>query len=59
MQSSLGASSILGIMTDASLTTDEYNNLGSAFYIGYIVFVGPHAWAMQRFPIAKYIETVD
>ncbi|KAG8907649.1 hypothetical protein FRB99_003111 [Tulasnella sp. 403] len=49
------AASILGILQDAHLNADEYNNLGTAFYIGYIIFVWPHAWMMQRFPIAKYI----
>jgi MFS family permease len=55
-KNSIGAGSILGILQDAHLTANEYNNLGSAFYIGYIIFVYPHAWMMQRFPIAKYIS---
>ncbi|KAG8893692.1 hypothetical protein FRC01_013414, partial [Tulasnella sp. 417] len=54
-KNSIGAGSILGLIQDAHLTTNEYNNLGTAFYAGYIVFVGPHAWLMQRFPIGKYI----
>ncbi|CAE6411066.1 unnamed protein product [Rhizoctonia solani] len=28
---------------------------GSAFYIGYIIFAYPHSWALQRFPVAKYL----
>jgi MFS family permease len=54
-KNSIGAGSILGLIQDAHLTTNQYNNLGTAFYAGYIVFVGPHAWLMQRFPIGKYI----
>jgi MFS family permease len=54
-KNSLGASSILGIFQDAHLTVNQFNNLSSAFYIGYIIFVYPHAWAMQHFPIGKYI----
>ncbi|KAG9022432.1 hypothetical protein FS837_006358 [Tulasnella sp. UAMH 9824] len=54
-KNSIGAASILGILQDAHLTTNQYNNLGTAFYAGYIVFVYPHAWMMQRFPIAKWI----
>ncbi|KAG8999160.1 hypothetical protein FRB90_012142 [Tulasnella sp. 427] len=54
-KNSLGSSSILGIIQDNHLTTNQFNNLSTAFYIGYIIFVGPHAWLMQRFPIAKYI----
>jgi hypothetical protein len=30
----LGASSVLGIIQDNHLTTDQFNTLGSAFYIG-------------------------
>ncbi|KAB5593649.1 MFS general substrate transporter [Ceratobasidium theobromae] len=52
----LGASSILGIIQDNKLTADEFNTLGSAFYIGYIVFAYPHSWALQRFPVAKYLS---
>ncbi|GAB1519362.1 hypothetical protein RhiTH_002428 [Rhizoctonia solani] len=51
----LGASSVLGIIQDNHLTTDQFNTLGSAFYIGYIVFAYPHSWALQRFPVAKYL----
>ncbi|KAG8923901.1 hypothetical protein FRC00_005720, partial [Tulasnella sp. 408] len=54
-KNSLGSSAILGIIPDNHLTTNQFNNLSTAFYIGYIIFVGPHAWFMQRFPIAKYI----
>ncbi|KIO24292.1 hypothetical protein M407DRAFT_9025 [Tulasnella calospora MUT 4182] len=40
---SLGASSILVIIPDNHLTSNQYNNLSTAFYIGYIIFVGPRA----------------
>lgn len=33
-RNTLGASAILGIITDNHLTTDQFNTLGSAFYIG-------------------------
>ncbi|QRV76049.1 major facilitator superfamily transporter [Ceratobasidium sp. AG-Ba] len=54
----LGASGVLGIIADNHLSNDEFNTLGSAFYIGkfcYIVFAYPHSWALQRFPVAKYL----
>ncbi|CAE6506910.1 unnamed protein product [Rhizoctonia solani] len=51
----LGASSVLGIIQDNHLTADQFNTLGSAFYIGYIIFAYPHSWALQRFPVAKYL----
>lgn len=43
-------------MTDGHLTADQFNNLSSAFYGGYILFVLPHAFLMQYFPIGKYIS---
>ncbi|KAG9007033.1 hypothetical protein FRB93_008300 [Tulasnella sp. JGI-2019a] len=55
-KNTLASSNVLGILADAHLTTDDFNNLATSFYAGYIVFVLPHAWAMQRFPIAKYIS---
>ncbi|KIO24293.1 hypothetical protein M407DRAFT_213109 [Tulasnella calospora MUT 4182] len=55
-KSSLGSSAVLGIIPDNHLTTDQFNNLSTAFYLGYIIFVGAHAWMMQRFPIGKYIS---
>lgn len=33
-RSTLGASAVLGIIQDNNLTADEFNTLGSAFYIG-------------------------
>ncbi|KAG8747216.1 hypothetical protein FRC10_001832 [Ceratobasidium sp. 414] len=51
----LAASGVLGIIADNHLSIDEFNTLGSAFYIGYIVFAYPHSWALQRFPVAKYL----
>ncbi|QRV90865.1 major facilitator superfamily transporter [Ceratobasidium sp. AG-Ba] len=57
-EGTLGASGVLGIIADNHLSNDEFNTLGSAFYIGkfcYIVFAYPHSWALQRFPVAKYL----
>lgn len=51
----LGASGVLGIIADNHLSIDQFNTLGSSFYIGYIVFAYPHSWALQRFPVAKYL----
>lgn len=51
----LGNSSILGIIDDAHLTTDQYNWLSSIFYLGYLVAEVPQNMALQRFPVAKYL----
>lgn len=34
---------------------NRYSWVGSAFYFGYLIASLPAAWAMQRFPIAKFI----
>jgi len=54
-KSTLGASAILGILTDANLTADQFNTLGSAFYLGYLVFEYPQNYALQRLPVAKWV----
>lgn len=55
-KSTLGASSILGLIEDNKLSAPEFNTLGSAFYIGYLVFEWPQNWALQRFPVAKWVS---
>ncbi|KZT60921.1 MFS general substrate transporter [Calocera cornea HHB12733] len=54
-KSTLGSAAALGILTDAHLTSDNLNNLQSAFYIGYLVAEYPQVYAMQRLPVAKWI----
>ncbi|OMP83051.1 putative transporter PB10D8.01 [Diplodia seriata] len=52
----LGSSAILGIMEDANLTSSQYNWLSSIFYLGYLLAEWPQNWALQRFPVAKYLS---
>ncbi|KAK7928941.1 MFS general substrate transporter [Apiospora marii] len=54
-KNTVGSSAVLGIIEDNHLSADQFNTLGSAFYIGYLVFAYPHSWALQRFPVAKYL----
>uniref|UniRef100_A0A2D3VMV3 Probable permease of the major facilitator superfamily n=1 Tax=Ramularia collo-cygni TaxID=112498 RepID=A0A2D3VMV3_9PEZI len=51
----LGSSAILGVMKDANLTAKEYNWLSSIFYLGYLLAEWPQNWALQRFPVAKWL----
>lgn len=37
------------------LKGNEYNNLGTIFYVGYIVAEPFTAWLMQKFPIGIYL----
>lgn len=45
--------SIMGIIDDLEMTGNKYQWVGSAFYIGYLAFEFPAAYALQRLPIAK------
>ncbi|KAI5121702.1 hypothetical protein M0805_002095 [Coniferiporia weirii] len=51
----LASSSILGFLTDNNLSTNEFNTLSSAFYIGYLVFSWPQNWALQHFPVGRWL----
>ncbi|KAB8271287.1 major facilitator superfamily domain-containing protein [Aspergillus minisclerotigenes] len=51
----LGSSAILGIMDDAHLNSTQYNWLSSIFYFGYLLAEWPQNWALQRFPVAKWL----
>lgn len=45
----------MGIREDANLTTEQYGTLSWLFYLAFLVFEMPHAYLMQRFPVAKYL----
>ncbi|KAF2238261.1 allantoate permease [Viridothelium virens] len=51
----LGNSSILGILKNAHLNATQYNWLVSIFYFGYLLAEWPQNWALQRFPVAKWL----
>ncbi|PVF93087.1 MFS general substrate transporter [Serendipita vermifera] len=54
-KTSIGASSILGILQDNKLTGEHLNNLSTFFYVGYLVSQLPHSYAFQKLPVAKYL----
>ncbi|KAJ3820730.1 MFS general substrate transporter [Lentinula raphanica] len=41
---------------EAHLTTDQYNWLGTIFYLSYLVFEYPQNLALQRFPVGKWMS---
>ncbi|EFR00101.1 allantoate permease [Nannizzia gypsea CBS 118893] len=47
--------SIMGLLEDAHLDTNQYSYLGLAFYVSYLFFELPTGYLMQRFPTAKYL----
>ncbi|KZS96309.1 MFS general substrate transporter [Sistotremastrum niveocremeum HHB9708] len=52
---SLAASSILGLLKDAHLSSSGFNNANSAFYIGLLALELPQNWALQRLPVGKWL----
>lgn len=48
----------MGLRTDNNLSTNQYANLSLLFYVAFLAFELPHAYLMQRFPVAKYLGTM-
>ncbi|KZV92894.1 MFS general substrate transporter [Exidia glandulosa HHB12029] len=55
-KTTLGNSAILGIQQSNHLTTNQYNWLGTIFYISYLVFELPQNLALQRFKVGKWMS---
>jgi len=55
-KTTLGSAAILGIRTDTHLTANQYNWLGTIFYLSYLVFEYPQNLALQRFPVGKWMS---
>lgn len=55
-KTTLGNSAILGIREDNHLDVNQYNWLGTIFYIAYLVFEYPQNLALQRFPVGKWMS---
>lgn len=50
----LSYASIMGMQQDLHLTGDNYQWLGSIFFLGYIAWEYPTSRLLQRLPLAKY-----
>ncbi|KAH6918291.1 membrane transporter [Coprinopsis sp. MPI-PUGE-AT-0042] len=55
-KATLGQSAVLGIIPDAKLSQQQFNWLGTIFYISYLVFEYPQNLALQKFPVGKWIS---
>ncbi|GLB38572.1 putative major facilitator superfamily protein [Lyophyllum shimeji] len=55
-KTTLGSAAILGIREATHLTTNQYNWLGTIFYLSYLAFEFPQNLALQRFPVAKWMS---
>ncbi|RJE19347.1 Allantoate [Aspergillus sclerotialis] len=57
-KSLLNYASVMGLRTDTNINTNQYANLSLLFYVAFLAFEIPHAYLMQRFPVAKYLGTM-
>ncbi|KAF9447764.1 MFS general substrate transporter [Macrolepiota fuliginosa MF-IS2] len=55
-KTTLGSAAILGIRESTHLTTNQYNWLGTIFYLSYLAFEFPQNLCLQRFPVAKWMS---
>ncbi|KAJ3517410.1 hypothetical protein NLJ89_g522 [Agrocybe chaxingu] len=49
----LGQSAVLGILPGANLTQNQFNWLGTVFYLSYLAFEYPQNLALQTLPVAS------
>ncbi|KAB5543095.1 major facilitator superfamily domain-containing protein [Coniochaeta sp. 2T2.1] len=54
-KTSLGYSSVYGIIPDNRLVGQSYSWVSSIFYFGYLFFEYPGVAILQRFPVAKFL----
>ncbi|CCF47015.1 hypothetical protein CH063_15569, partial [Colletotrichum higginsianum] len=54
-KTSLGYSSVYGIIPDNGLVGQQYSWASSIFYFGYLVAEYPGVAVLQRFPVAKFL----
>lgn len=55
-KTTLGNSSVLGLIQSAHLTQNQFNWLGTVFYLSYLAFEYPMNLALQRFPVGKWMS---
>lgn len=54
-KTTLGYSSVFGIIADNHLVGQDYSWASSIFYFGYLIAEYPGVALLQRFPIAKFL----
>ncbi|KAF8969716.1 major facilitator superfamily domain-containing protein [Flammula alnicola] len=55
-KTTLGQSAILGILPGAHIDQNQFNWLGTIFYLSYLVFQYPQNLALQKFPVGKWMS---
>ncbi|KAJ3710365.1 MFS general substrate transporter [Lentinula guzmanii] len=57
-KTTLGQSAVLGIEETAHLNQNQFDWLSSVFYLTYLAFEYPQNFALQRFPVGKWMRQV-
>ncbi|KAF9792773.1 MFS general substrate transporter [Thelephora terrestris] len=52
----LGQSAVLGIIKSNHLSANQFNWLGTIFFLSYLVFIYPQSLALQRWPVGKWMS---
>ncbi|KAJ3744969.1 major facilitator superfamily domain-containing protein [Lentinula detonsa] len=55
-KTTLGQSAVLGIEKTAHLNQNQFDWLSSVFYLTYLAFEYPQNFALQRFPVGKWMR---
>lgn len=45
----------MGIRKDNNIDTDQYSHLALAFYAAFLFFELPQGYALQHFPVSKWL----
>ncbi|KAI9310523.1 major facilitator superfamily domain-containing protein [Dichotomocladium elegans] len=54
---SLNYAGVLGIYQDTGITHDQFGQVGTLFYVGYLLFQLPNNYLLQKLPTSKYLGT--
>ncbi|KAI0053852.1 MFS general substrate transporter [Auriscalpium vulgare] len=55
-KTTLGQSAVLGLQKSAHLDQNQFNWLGTVFYLSYLAFQYPQNLALQYFPVGRWIS---
>ncbi|KAF9532168.1 major facilitator superfamily domain-containing protein [Crepidotus variabilis] len=55
-KTTLGQSAVLGIIPGAHLNQNQFNWLGTIFYLSYLAFEYPQNLALQKLPVGKWMS---
>jgi ACS family allantoate permease-like MFS transporter len=57
-KATLANSSVLGLQASTHINQNQFNWLGTIFYLAYLVFEYPQNLALQRFPVGKWMVRI-